>query len=211
MDFEKQVILENILEEAKVLTNKRGVIDVDGEKRVIYAYYLCRGEKDPELKYDRKKHPELTNPNSTLCEIYSVFGKEDEKLGKEKKLKKGQLFYQGPWIGDFNNPAENARLGIDQYYFTHSASNFIQHFNDICFREGYNFRLSDIDANSLKVKGSGKIELNGKFFVGNMLLVRPLNINLRNKDPSLSEVLDDIENTYDAILNADLSSVKILV
>src|SRR4030042_2945819 len=129
--FDKKAVLEVILKEAPVLTNLRKKITVRGRRRVIYAYYHPRGQPDAELKYDRLKNPINTTPSSTLCELYSVW---DE--GEENKDT-----YRGPRFYDGCHPSREARAGRS-YDFGASASNFSEHFNQICKRLGYDFEFT---------------------------------------------------------------------
>ena len=211
--------METILKEAPVLTNLRGVISVKGyNDRVIYAYYCNRGVKDPDLDYDRELNPIKTTPNSTLCEIYSVFGEKAEELRegliKEGKMKEGQLLYKGPWVGEMSgNPVENARDGLHEYDFCHSASHFKEHFNQICANLGYKIKLIDFfgEGYALKLLRNGKIEVNGKSYSGELPFIKRLSMNLNKEDPPLNCALAVIDEYYQIINEDYLPRVKILL
>lgn len=104
IDFRRDKVLEMILKEAPVLSNRRAEINTGFGKRFAYAYYFNRGEPDEELKYNRKEAPISTTPESSLCEIYSVFGARSEevrqKLIREGEMNEDDFLYQGPWITD---------------------------------------------------------------------------------------------------------------
>ena len=71
--FDKQRVLERVMADAPILSNRQGVVEVDGKERKIYAYYHNRGVRDPDLQYDRVANPIATTPDATLCEIYSFW------------------------------------------------------------------------------------------------------------------------------------------
>ncbi len=216
--FDEKEVLETILKECPILTNIRGTINVKGNNRVIYAYYCNRGVKDPDIEYDRKFNPHPTTPDSTLCEIYSVFGEKHEDLRKElikeAKIEEGQLLYKGPWIGDWRNPAGDARDCFHhEYNFCHSASNFQEHFNQICSNLGYKIKLIDFfgQGYALRLLREGKIEVNGASRSGELPFIKRLAMNLNKEDPPLKCALAAIDECYHIILENYLSTAKILV
>ena len=164
--FDKIKILERILEEAPILSNRRGEIIVEREsedklgkkfikkeKVTIYAYYFNRGVSDPDLKYDKVNSPIKTTSDSTICEIYSFWDGDPNVQALRKRLeergdiKKGEIMYQGPWVKHALNDKEtieNVREGFGGYIFHHSASAFERHFNKIVEELDYDLRLIDL-------------------------------------------------------------------
>ncbi|MBU3912527.1 MAG: hypothetical protein KKB21_02120 [Nanoarchaeota archaeon] len=202
LGFDKKKVLEIILQEVPVKQNLVGEIEVNGKKRVVYAYYFNRGMPDPDLKYDRYTHPIPTTPDSTLCEVYSVGGPKHEKFEAEhvRMLKTDKSYaeddkkrseeynrpithwYQGPWVDGVITDEEviEATRGGAEYSFHHSESWFSEHFNSICERMGFNMKLRD----DFVVVGRKK---------------QCIGIDLGTRDPILSQVLDSIERAYQKI------------
>jgi len=201
--FDKKVVLEQILKDVPVQQNLRGKIE--GTNKTIYAYYFNRGMPDPDLKYDMRKNPVKTTPDSTLCEIYSMGGPKYKEFAEEhrKRLKTDKDYarmerelsrkysrhvsewYQGPWIGggvctDYEVINATRSKGGCSYSYHHSAGWFLDHFDRICERLGYAPRLLD----KCVIVGERK---------------ENLPINLQNQDPTISEILDLIENAYQKI------------
>ncbi len=225
-EFDKNKVLEEILKEVPVKLNLREEVVVDGVTRVIYAFYQNSGIPDPELKYDREKNPVPTDQNSTVCEVYSVGGPRNAEFTQEhqERMKANELytgnrredakifgtsidsFNQGPYIGfDEMDPAGEARKGYS-YDFSSSAYFFAQHFNQICKRLGYDIRFIN---NSVELTREVEIVENENKLSLPLNVRADVGINLKNKDPTLKDVLDVIENAYKKAKRADISSNKI--
>ena len=233
--FDKNKVLEKILEEAPILSNRRGEIEVEikveennklikkKEKRTIYAYYFNRGVSDPDLKYDKVNSPIKTTPDSTLAEVYSFWEgdpnvqKLRQRLEKEGGIKEGEIIY-GPWVEGASNDKETiekVREGFWDYNFHNSAIAFKWHFNKIAKELCYNTRLINLaeerlgffDCGAYVIQASRMISysVNSKIKEGLMNIRVPINLNLNRIDPKLSEMLDIINKSYQRIQNTDFS------
>jgi hypothetical protein len=222
--FDKSKVLEKILADAPILSNLRKEIEVSENpydkdskkvKTFIYAYYFNRGVKDPELKYHRINNPIQTTKDSSLAEIYSVsYWDEKTKLwikGLEEngKIKKGEVLHQGPWIKsccDDSDILKKTREPDCPYEFFHSGYRFLSHFNETVKNFGYDLELiGDIENNNqfvaegaCAIKSTRMINYSIEGDIKERLIevISPIPINLDNKDPSLSEILDEIEISY---------------
>jgi hypothetical protein len=221
--FDKQKVLERIIQEAPILSNRRGEIDIGrGKKGVIYAYYYNRGLPDPELHYDRVKAPAKTTPESTLCEIYSFWeghpNVQDliKRLTAERRIAPGQVLHQGPWLeeptlGDDDVIAETRRGA--RYSLHRSGSAFSDHFNWTCEKLGFEQRLFSYEGRGavIKVQRQVKIDLDGKVSDGNIKLIAPIDIDFDSEDPTLQGVLESISVACEKIRKFDLTSAELFV
>ncbi len=217
--FNKFEVMERILEEVPIQTNLRREIEVNGEKRVLYAYYFNRGEPDPEVKYDRKNEPIKTTHHSTLCEIYSVWKEEEQvkEFLERGVLKEGEVLNKGPWLESNEDPPAEARAG-GRYNFWHTAHYFSEHFNQICGSLGYMPRIIslfdekekgffDMGAYIIQVRRNARNVLVSKDVSDRDIIVREyIGINLVREDPPLSHILDAIAESYKKIITFDFSS-----
>ena len=232
--FNSDKVLRRILEDAPILSNLRGEIEVDGKKRGIYAYYYNRGAQDPELTYDKVKDPVETMPVHTLCEVYSFWEGDPnvqeslKRWVKEGTKKEGEIIYQGPWIhtigtDGLNDPGAAVRGDFEpEYSFHHSASTFEAHFNRICAELGYDLSLVSLfdeahgtffDMGSTVVQSTRNVRLgvNGSSLEGNLAIRSPLGINLNKEDPTLDAALEAISQAYARIQTPKISDVKLYV
>ncbi len=230
-NFDSSKVLERILQEVPILSNRRGEVEVTNpvynnkgelirekkEKRVIYAFYFNRGVPDPDLKYDRKANPLPTTPDSTLCEIYSHFeGDPDVKEWREEAIKtgyikEGEVVNQGPWLEDcgfVDNPPLAARDG-DQYQFWHSGHVFADHFNTICESLGFEPRIVDIDGMDhnycIQISGQAALNFSGKTSHHDIAIKMRIGINFDREDPTLSRALGAISKAYEKLYIRDFS------
>ncbi len=232
--FDSQKVLERILQEAPILSNRRGEVEAELpelKKVPIFAFYYNRGLPDPELHYDRVKNPIRTTPDSTLCEVYSFWGGDPNvqdlitRLTKEGEIKPGQVLYQGPWLEcpalDDEELFREVRKGAG-YSFYHSASAFHKHFNRICEALGYEPRLIDLYNNEncrffgrgafvVQVQSPAQISVDGRVASGNIKLRAQLGINLTSEDPTLRQVLSAVSDAYERIVKVDLSDAELYV
>ena len=239
MSFDKQTVLERILEEAPIQSNRRGEVEIDGEadgvkqkvKTPIYAYYLNGGFEDPELTYDKVNSPIRTTPDSTLAEIYSFWEEgpsaQDLRQRQEEEgdIGKGEVIYQGPVIKNisFINLKEEiereTRRQCCRFSFDSSATEFAEHFNNIVEELDYDLRFIDLrnendeffDFGAYAVQSPRMISysLNGEPRKGLLNRRVPVSLNLDKKDPTLSEILEIIDESYQKIHNSDLSNSTI--
>lgn len=231
--FDKQKVLEKILEEAPVISNLRKEIEVDylddKVKVPIYAYYFNRGVKDSELSYDRINNPINTSPNSSLAEIYSFTYWKDstkeflKKLEEKGTIKKGEEVYQAPVIEGYFGYEEALRTTREpdcNYKFFNSAYEFKEHFNEIvkkldydlellCFSENGSRFFSD-GAYGVKSKRMVNYSIDGKVKENLIRVISLISMDLDKEDPSLSKILDEIENCYNRIKNPDFLEKSII-
>jgi len=241
MSFDKKVVLERILEEAPILSNRRGEIEIESEvkegndwvkqqvKVPIYAYYFNGGAKDPELTYDKVNSPIQTTPDSTLAEVYS-FWEEDpsvqdlrKRLEEEGEIKEGEVMYQGPWIEHAlcdDGIKRQTREQHCQFSFFHSSGTFERHFNKIVGELGYDLRLIDLceenseffDCGAYAVQSQRMIaySLKNSNIKEGLINVRvPVSLNLDREDPTLSQMLEIIDKSYQHIHGSDFSDSTI--
>lgn len=239
MAFDKTLVLERILQEAPVLSNRRGEIKVDGQvkkgnewvkrkvKVPIYAYYFNMGVKDPDLKYDRIGFPIKTSHDSTLAEVYSFWeGNPNiqelvKKLEERGEIKKGEVIYQGPGIKgvSFKEVKERTRRQDCVFSFNDSASTFEWHFNKITEELGYDVRLIslsqenygffDCGAYALQSPRQVSFSMNREVRKGLIDIRVPIGLNLNRIDPTLNQMLGLIERAYKKIQKADFSGAKL--
>lgn len=226
-NFDKNKILERILEEAPTLSNRRGEIKTEGpvvEKRAIYAFYGNLGIPDPDLHYHRKNNPLPTTPDSTLCEIYSFWEGDPnvqeliKRKIKEGRMKEGDVMHQGPFVtGDHGHHCEEpkgAREG-EEFNFLHSACAFERHFNEICKEFGYEPRIGEAGWSggclTLKLPGQVSLSIGGKISNHDIGIKMPIGINFYREDPTLSNALEAISKTYEKLQKNEFSDVVVNV
>ncbi|MBX4196224.1 hypothetical protein KW805_01410 [Candidatus Pacearchaeota archaeon] len=208
--FDSQKVLEIILQEAPIQTNRRSEIRPPkapwwkGKKVPIYAYYYNQGIKDPELSYDRIKHPLQTTPHSTLCEVYSFWESHPNvqrllnRLTKEKEMH-GKVLYQGPClkINDIPIPEDvivRTRLG-EGYHFFLSASHFADHFNWTCEKLSYEPRII-YDSSIVQINKKAIMEIGDEKISIDIVIPEPLKINLLDEDPTLAQAMEAVTRAY---------------
>ncbi len=234
-NFDKNKVLERILQEVPILSNRRGEVEVTNpvyndegkqigeknEKRVIYAFYFNRGVPDPDLKYDRKANPLPTTPESTLCEIYSFWeGAPNVREWREDAIKSGYIkddtiVNQGPWLEDcgvLDNPPLAARKG-NQYQFWRAGYTFAEHFNRICENLGFEPRIADLDGHdcnySIQIPGGIKLSVGRETSYHDIFVKMYIGINFDLEDPTLSKALDAISDTYKKLQKGEFARVDV--
>ncbi len=221
MMFDKNKVLERIISEVPILSNKRGELTINNDikendklvkievKVPIYAYYFNRGLKDPDLDYDKVNSPIATTKDSSLAEVYSLFDS-----GKFQKEYRGPdvVSFGGTILLDNNKVIKYIRDNYYNFEFFHSAFKFKNHFNRIVEDLGYDINFLNLGEGIFKfgtygVQSSREIIYSfGKKEAkeGKVNVIVPLKLNLNKNDPSLLEVLDLIEASYSKIKNADI-------
>jgi len=212
-EFDKEVVLERILNEAPIKMIKKGTIEVDGKQRVIYSHYFNRGVEDPDLPYDRKGNPEKTSVDSSLAEIYEGWEHAQGIVETKQRLVEGgefhpdDTFYNGPWIDNcMHDPVQGARLGA-RYLFS-AGHYFADHLNNICDDLGYEVRL-DEEGETLLVSRQITFEHEGMPQTATVTLNAKLPFNLHRKDPTLGEVLSAVDSAYQTLKEMDLDNAQI--
>ena len=181
---------------------------------MAYAFYNNVGKPDPafELTFDRIKKPVKTTLDSSLCEVYSVFGKEQEaflqRVWKKGEAPRGRTKHQGPSVSGMDglsNPAAEVRSGLGELDFFRSAYRFANHFNNICKRLGQTTQLRQLDEIHASFNNSYYGVLLTREMVtqakltavdGSQGTIIPINFDFDTQDPTLNDTLDMIERAY---------------
>ncbi|MDO8509137.1 MAG: hypothetical protein Q7S27_05640 [Nanoarchaeota archaeon] len=223
-NFDKNKVLERILQDAPILTNIKKLItisvnnynnkgDLNGKKKVkspIYAFYgISNVVSDPELKYDRENNPIKTTPNSSLSEIYSFWNPH-----VKGNIERG--WSNCPFM-DMCLPEDapaNARK-VAKFEFRNSGLTFTNHFNAICEKLKYEPRLvneienGDLFFWSVEIPSEVTLDYNGKTSRHDSFISMPVGINYNVEDPPLSKVINSISKAYDKLNKRKFSSVNV--
>lgn len=235
-NFDKNRVLERILEEAPTLSNRRGEIEIkvpvynvkgeqvgeERKKRVIYAFYSDSRVPDPDLYYHRKANPLPTTPDSTLCEIYS-FWEGDPNVQeflkreiKEGRMKEGDVIHQGPFVTGYHGHRFEEPQGArdeEEFNFFYSVCYFSRHFNKICEELGYEPRIEDFGNSNcyltLQIPAQVSLSIAGKVSYHDTGVKMPMGIDFYREDPALSKALELISETYDRLSSGKFARVDV--
>lgn len=204
--FDKEKVLEQILLDAPTISNRRKLVKGRRGKVMAYAFYNNNGFPDPAFNFHRLNTPVKTTPNSSLCEVYSVFGYNHERFLRAKSRRDN--VHQGPHVPDLQNPAEALRedSGLDGIDFFRSADRFAKHFNGICRRFKYVPEMIDLHYDFDKAFAEGtygiliKQERLDKARIvgarGPKDIIVPLTMNFNTTDPTLYQAIIAVETSY---------------
>ncbi len=205
---------KRILQDAPYLSNLRKEVNGEyGRKVMAYAFYNNTGTPDPafELVFDRIKRPVRTTLDSSLCEIYSVFGKKQEEFLEklQKKYKEKGTPHQGPHVGGhdgLSNPSKEVRSGLEEIEFFRSADRFASHFNEVCKDLMYVPRFVDLNTEISKSFDSGYygVLISQKAIAKSRIkavkgfndIIVPIEFDFNKQDPTLTQALNLVEKAY---------------